>query len=339
MHEVFLRRCLQLAVRAGGNTHPNPLVGSVIVHDGRIVAEGWHERFGGPHAEVQALASVPDSVRLSECTLYVNLEPCCHYGKTPPCTLKILQAGIGRVVVGAQDPTPEVGGRGLQQLHAAGCEIVSGVLAAECRELNRRFYTFHEKKRPYIILKWAASADGYLGRKGERTAISGAAAQVLVHRWRSEEAAVLVGTNTALIDDPQLTVRLWPGRQPLRIVPDRRGRLHAALRLFDGSAPTLLLTEAGRHPSLAAEVQQLDFSDFGRSLLQLLWQKRVVSLLVEGGAQMLQYFITHNLWDEARVFISPKVLGDGVAAPRLHIAPLAGTDCYPDQLYFYRNAS
>ncbi|MCS6918110.1 MAG: bifunctional diaminohydroxyphosphoribosylaminopyrimidine deaminase/5-amino-6-(5-phosphoribosylamino)uracil reductase RibD [Chitinophagales bacterium] len=339
MHELFLRRCLQLAVRAAGHTAPNPLVGAVVVHNGRIIAEGWHMHYGGPHAEVHAIRAVADRSLLPHCTLYVNLEPCCHYGKTPPCTNLILESGIRNIVAGPADPSPQVGGKGFEQLLRSGCALITDVLHEECRQLNRRFYTFHEKSRPYVVLKWAQSADGFLGRRGERTPLSSEAAQVLAHRWRSEEAAVLVGTQTALVDNPQLTVRLWRGRQPMRIVLDRHGRLPHALHLFDGSAPTLLVTENPLAKPPHAEPLILPFERLLPALLEALWQRGVLSLLVEGGSRLLQAFLDHGLWDEARQLVSPVRLGDGVAAPVIHAAATEEHEICADRLFLYRNSS
>ncbi|MCS6991559.1 MAG: bifunctional diaminohydroxyphosphoribosylaminopyrimidine deaminase/5-amino-6-(5-phosphoribosylamino)uracil reductase RibD [Chitinophagales bacterium] len=337
MHELFLRRCLQLALRAAGHTAPNPMVGAVIVYDGRIIAEGWHRRYGGLHAEVEAIESVSHRTVLPQSTLYVNLEPCCHYGKTPPCTDLILRSGIRHIVTGPADPSPEVGGKGFEQLRRAGCTLLTDVLAQECKQLNCRFYTFHEKKRPYVVLKWAQSADGFIGKMGKRTTISGMVAQIMAHRWRSEEAAVMVGTQTALVDNPRLTVRLWKGHQPLRIVVDRQGRLPHTLNLFDGSASTLLITENPMARPPHAEVLQMAFGCLLPDLMKELWQRRILSLLVEGGARLLQSFIDMNLWDEARVLVSPVRLGNGIAAPRILNAVHSEHALYPDKLLIYKN--
>lgn len=295
----FMRRCLQLARCGEAGAPPNPMVGAVIACDGRIIGEGYHRRCGGPHAEVNAINSVKERDLLSRSTIYVSLEPCAHYGKTPPCADLIIETGIRRVVIGCTDPFAKVNGLGIKKLREAGCEVQVGVLEQECRELNRRFFTFHEKHRPWIILKWAQSNDGFIG-KDERVILSNALTQTLVHRLRARSGAILVGTNTALQDNPTLTTRLWPGPNPLRLTIDRRGILPPTLHLKDNSTPTVIYS----HESI-------------EEILADLYARGIQSLLVEGGAKLLQSFIDKGLWDEARIETAPLCLGQGTKAPTL----------------------
>jgi diaminohydroxyphosphoribosylaminopyrimidine deaminase/5-amino-6-(5-phosphoribosylamino)uracil reductase len=341
--ERYMRRCLDLAVRGLGTTYPNPLVGSVIVCDGEIIGEGFHHHSGGPHAEVVAVQAVKDKTLLKKSTLYVNLEPCSHHGKTPPCADMIVREGIPRVVVGTLDTTDKVMGRGVKKMQEGGVEVVTGVLEEESRFVNRRFFTFHEKKRPYIILKWAESADGYLdeerlpGRVGP-TWISGPLARQMVHRWRTQEQAILVGRKTALIDDPALTAREWWGRNPLRLVLDRELSLPPTLQLFDDEAPTIIFnnlrTERHTHP----EPVKLDFSrEVIPQILEELYVRQIQSLIVEGGAYTLERFIGAELWDEARVFRGDRYFHKGVKAPAPGRQP-AEIVRLPDSVYhlFFR---
>jgi diaminohydroxyphosphoribosylaminopyrimidine deaminase/5-amino-6-(5-phosphoribosylamino)uracil reductase len=326
IHEKYLSRCLQIAKNGLGNTAPNPMVGAVVVHGDRVIGEGFTSPYGGPHAEVRAIASVKDQSLLKEATLYVSLEPCCHHGKTPPCTDLILEKGIPKVVLGIPDPHAKVGGKGIAKLREGGCEVLTGVLEAACREHLKRFLTFHEKRRPYVILKWAQSADGFFApEKGLRDRearpywISGPRARQLAHQWRSEEQAILVGTRTAIEDNPALTTREWKGRNPLRVLLDRTLRVPAGYRVFDGQADTLVCCAADqvREPNGRITFQALDFEgDPLPDLMRLLWEKQVLSLIVEGGGETLQGFIKAGLWDEARVIESPLSLGGGLPAPR-----------------------
>ena len=307
--EKYMRRCIQLASNGRCGAPPNPMVGAVIVHQGRIIGEGYHAKCGQAHAEVNAIRSVRRPELLPEATLYVSLEPCAHYGKTPPCADLIVEKGIKRIVIGCQDPFPKVDGRGIEKLRQAGREVVVGVLEAECRELIRRFIIFHTRKRPYITLKWAQSADGYIDRRrGENETpvrLSNACTQMLVHKQRAEHAAIMVGTDTARMDNPHLDVRVWAGPQPVRVVVDSKHRLTAGLHLFDGSQPTLTY-----------DTQNLF------DILADLYSRGLQSLLVEGGAKLLQSFMDAGLWDEIVVEEAPVCLGDGVEAPVLpkHLA-------------------
>ena len=321
-HKHFMERCISLARMGEGYTAPNPMVGSVIVHEGRIIGEGYHRKLGGPHAEVEALESVQkhDKSLIPESTLYVSLEPCSHHGRTPPCADRIVAEGIRRVVIATADPNPQVNGCGIARLREAGVEVINGVLEAEARALNRPFFTFHTLGRPHYTLKWACSSDGYISRTGERTPMSSAATNRLVHRWRAEHMAIMVGTNTALVDDPALTLRLWPGRQPLRIVTDRQGRLPHNIQLFNDGHPTLLLHEMAQPPNMPnVEAVRMAFSDvFFQALDHALIERGIQSVLVEGGAQLLNSFIKAGHWDECRTIQTPAVLEGGVAGPEIH---------------------
>lgn len=315
-----MKRCLGLAALGAGSASPNPMVGCVIVRDGRIIGEGWHRQYGGAHAEVNAIADAEASGHgelLKESTLYVNLEPCSHWGKTPPCADLIIEKGIPRVVVGSIDSYCEVSGRGVAKMREAGIEVTVGMLERECLHFNRRFFTAQTLGRPYVILKWAQTADGYLDAVRPSAEIpaawmTGEAARILVHRWRAEEDAILVGTRTATLDNPSLTVRAWQGQNPLRVAIDRRLALSPELNLFNGDAKTVLFTTATKKAE--AEARFADhtnvfvetFEDFP-ALLRTLRQPpyRVQSVIIEGGAQVLNAFIEAGLWDEARVFTAP----------------------------------
>lgn len=317
MHEPFLRRCFDLARLGAGNVSPNPMVGAVLVHAGRIIGEGWHQRYGEAHAEVNCLRSVvPENQALiPHSTLYCSLEPCFHFGKTPPCVDLILAGKIPRVVVSNTDPNPLVAGQGLRKLRDAGVEITSGILETEGNWLNRAFFTWITERRPYIILKWAQSRDGYLGRMGERTAISGPAAQRLVHRWRSEADAMLVGATTALVDNPRLDNRLYFGKSPLRLAFDRHGKIPGTAHLLDDSLPTWIYG-----PQRRGKWGQTQFfpDDKAVEIPYLLEQLRSASraiLLVEGGGEVLRQWLAEGWWDEVRVVENERSLGEGLAAP------------------------
>ena len=322
--ERYMARCLQLAANGRFGAAPNPMVGAVIVHKGRIIGEGYHRQCGGPHAEVNAVRSVADERLLCESTMYVSLEPCAHYGKTPPCADMIVEKGIPRVVIGCRDSFDQVDGKGIQKLREAGVEVTVGVLERECQELNRAFFTYHGKKRPYITLKWAQSADGYIDRVreagdgGEAVRFSTDETAVRVHRLRALSDAILVGRRTAELDNPSLTTRLWPGSNPLRLVIDRRGVLDAGLKLFDGTVKTAVFTDVFRDFEGKENIDQVQL-DFSRNILpqmmEYLYAHKVQRLLVEGGAMLLQSFIDNGLWDEAFVEEAPFRLGGGVKAP------------------------
>jgi diaminohydroxyphosphoribosylaminopyrimidine deaminase / 5-amino-6-(5-phosphoribosylamino)uracil reductase len=314
-HQKYMHRCLELAAKGLGQTAPNPLVGSVIVHNEVIIGEGYHHKFGEAHAEVNAIASVKDQSLLSESTLYVNLEPCSHFGKTPPCADLIISKQIKRVVIGMQDPFAKVNGEGIKKLREAGIDVIVDVLKEECEELNKRFITFHTENRPYIILKWAQSFDGYMGREGENVRISNEESRMLNFQWRTEEDAVLVGSGTVIIDNPQLNVRDYPGRNPARIILDRSGRLSENLNIFDGSSRTIIVTTDKIKQYKNAEVIKVNAETFIEDTLKNLHQLQIQSVIVEGGKNILDLFIKHDLWDEARVFVGNNELYNGIPAP------------------------
>lgn len=338
-----MQRCLELASKGAGLVAPNPLVGSVIVHNGHIIGEGWHKQFGGPHAEVNAIRSVEDESLLAESTLYVNLEPCSHFGKTPPCVNLIIEKQIPYVVVGCLDENPLVKGRGLQKLVQQGIDVKLGVLEKESRHINRRFFTSQLKQRPYIILKWAQSADGFIDHdrdqnNGERAIVSSPEAHLLVHRWRSEEAAILVGTNTVIADDPQLTVRLVDGPNPVRVSFDRRQRIPSTAKILDGTAPTIIFSDTAHYHTDRAEYIPIDFSaDPLAQAMQVLHERKLLSVLVEGGTAILAKFMETGLWDEARVFVSPNNFANGLKAPVMGIPVDEEIAVGPDKLFVYRN--
>ena len=315
----FIQRCIQLAKNALGNTYPNPLVGSVIVHDGKIIGEGWHHKAGEAHAEVNAIRSVKNKTLLKESTLYVNLEPCSHFGKTPPCSDLIIANKIPRVVIGCQDPFEKVNGSGIQKLKEAGIEVLVNVGEVESQELNSRFFTYHQKKRPYILLKWAQSQDGYIAPEKEiRTEkkavfLSSKEDQIRVHQWRKEEEAILIGVQTLIDDNPSLTTRWVDGKNPIRIVLDPNNRAKKNANVFtDNNASTLHFTRK----SLGLK-KECSASDFLNASLNVLFEQKISSVLVEGGSATLQHFIDQNIWDEARIFVAEKKLVRGVKAPEI----------------------
>lgn len=325
-----MHRCLELASLAAGQVAPNPMVGALLVHGDRIIGEGYHRVYGGPHAEVNCINSVSEADRplISQSVLYVSLEPCAHFGKTPPCADLIIRHQIPYVVVACRDPFPEVDGKGIEKLLAAGVQVSTGVLEAEAKALNRRFFTFHTQHRPYIILKWAQTADGRIARPdGSPLRISNDITNRLVHKWRSEETAILVGANTALYDNPQLTTRHWPGSNPLRLVVDPDLRLPAGLHLFDQQVRTVVFnTKAHREEGNLLYYQVTHEVDIVPQILHALYQLKVQSLLVEGGARLLQSFIDAGCWDEIRVITNETMAaGAGIAAPQLPPAQLRDT--------------
>ncbi|GAB3239286.1 bifunctional diaminohydroxyphosphoribosylaminopyrimidine deaminase/5-amino-6-(5-phosphoribosylamino)uracil reductase RibD [Hymenobacter seoulensis] len=322
--QLMMRRALDLARLGTGYVRPNPLVGCVITHEGRIIGEGWHQQYGGPHAEVNAIAAVTETHLLPQSRVYVTLEPCSHFGKTPPCADLLIEKGVAEVVICNLDPNPLVAGRGMQKLRDADIRVETGVLEAEGRWLNRRFFTFQERQRPYVVLKWAETSDGYLaGPYFQPVAISGELARVAVHQWRAEEHAILVGTRTALHDNPRLNVRAWPGQDPIRLVIDKNLCLPPTHHLLDGSQPTMVYTYRERQAK-----DHLDFvplseaEDLFPQILASLYQRNVQSVLVEGGPTVLNSLLKDGLWDEARIIRSPKLLGGGVASPHMTLTGL-----------------
>lgn len=343
-HEIkYMARALQLASSGLGSVAPNPMVGAVIVYKGKIIGEGFHQYYGGHHAEVNAVKSVQDKSKLKDSTLYVNLEPCNHTGLTPPCTNLILENKIPRVVIGQPDPHSLVGGRGIERLKANGVDTITGVLEKESRELNRRFNTFHENSRPYIILKWAMTADGFVDiiRKSSDPIgpnwITDEYCRRIVHKWRSEESAILAGTLTALKDNPKLNVRSWTGNNPLRIVLDRRLILPEYLHLMDGSIPTIVYSSAEKEGRENLDYVKMEFDDnILESILADLHKRNIQSVIIEGGPKLLTSFIEKGLWDEARVFTGPMKFGNGVKAPRFDFIPLEKLKTGNSQLEVFR---
>jgi diaminohydroxyphosphoribosylaminopyrimidine deaminase/5-amino-6-(5-phosphoribosylamino)uracil reductase len=317
-----MHRCIELARLGAGNVAPNPQVGAVLVHNGRIIGEGYHQQYGKAHAEVNCINSVKkeDLPLISASALYVSLEPCAHFGKTPPCSDLIIQKKIPKVIIGCRDPFSEVDGKGIERLQKAGVEVITGVLEQECKELNKRFFYFVTHKRPYIILKWAQTANGKMANEGEeRLLISNEYTNRLVHQWRSEEAAILVGTNTALQDDPSLTNRIWTGTTPMRMVLDRNLRLPASLKLFDQQQKTIVFNEVKQDEKQNLVYYKLDGeTDTIDQLINASYKLGIQSVLVEGGAQLLQSFIDSNNWNEARIITNNELVIDkGLNAPIL----------------------
>lgn len=343
--EFFIKRCLELAKNGLGIVAPNPLVGAVIVHQNKIIGEGYHQKYGSAHAEVNAINAVKNELLLRESTLYVNLEPCAHVGKTPPCTDLIIQKGIQRVTIGTSDPNSLVGGKGIKKLRESGTEVISGILEKECFELNKRFFTFYTKGRPYIILKWAQTSDGFidLERKPDDPIgvnwISNSVSQTLVHKWRTEEQAILVGSQTVLSDNPQLTVRHWTGNVPTRILLDDNLRVQQNAKILDTSAPTLVFNLQKNEISNHVEYIKPEKGNFLlRDIMKVLYERGIQSLIVEGGKMVHESFIKENIWDEARVLIGEKMFGKGLAAPDIGKEPCLKDKIINDELLIFRNA-
>ncbi len=329
-----------------GTTYPNPLVGSVIVLNDKIIGEGWHQKAGEPHAEVNAINSVKDKSLLKQATIYVNLEPCSHYGKTPPCANLIVENRIKKVVIGSIDTNSKVSGKGILHLQNNGCEVIVGVLEHECLNLNKRFFTYHNKKRPFIILKWAETQDGFIDKLRDKNSenspnwISNVYSQQLVHKMRAEEQAILVGTNTALNDNPKLNARNWLGLDPVRIVLDKSLKVPVHYKLFDGSVKTIVFTEKvpDKSPNENTLFEQIDFSkNLPKQICDALYNLEIQSLIVEGGAKTLQTFIAENLWDEACVFVGNTIFENGLSAPDLKKVPNEIRKISDDTIKIYVN--
>ncbi|QJD98120.1 bifunctional diaminohydroxyphosphoribosylaminopyrimidine deaminase/5-amino-6-(5-phosphoribosylamino)uracil reductase RibD [Mucilaginibacter robiniae] len=344
-HEIYMQRCLQLAQLGAGYVSPNPMVGAVIVHQGKIIGEGYHQKYGQAHAEVNAVNQVLQNYTdaetlLQQATIYVSLEPCAHYGKTPPCADLLIKHQIPQVVVGCRDPFDQVDGKGIEKLLQAGHEVIVGVLEQECQMLNKRFFTHVRQQRPYIILKWAQTVDGFFAPDNNAQYwITGAEARQLVHKWRTEEDAVLIGTNTARIDNPQLNVRYWQGRAPKRVVIDRRLQLDPHLHLFDNAAETLIFNEIktdieGKNKFIALESFDYYVPQY---IIYQLYLQDIQSIIIEGGARTLSAFIEADLWDEARIFTGTSKLGKGIAAPQILGTTIARQDVGSDQLEIMQN--
>lgn len=331
-----MKRALELALLGRGYVSPNPLVGCVIVHNNTIIGEGWHKKYGEAHAEVSAFESVHDKSLLKDSTVYVNLEPCSHFGKTPPCAELLIKHHVKKVVIANLDTNPIVTGEGIKKLRAAGVEVITGILEKEGRELNKRFFTLMEKQRPYVLLKWAETSDGFMAHENyDSKWISNEYSRQLVHKWRTEEDAVLVGTKTVFHDNPELTVRDWTGRNPIRIVLDRFLRLNDKLHVFDHSQKTICYNVLKHEEHKNLSLVRLDEENFVNHLLEDLVKQKIQSVMVEGGATTLQFFIDARLWDEARVFISDKGFGKGIKSPRLHGNLIAQESVFNDTLRIY----
>lgn len=355
--EIYMQRCIELARKGAGAVAPNPMVGAVLVHNDMIIGEGWHQQYGKAHAEVNCINNAiqkGQGDKLQQSVIYVSLEPCAHFGKTPPCSDLIIKHQIPTVVIGCRDPFKEVDGKGIEKLKAAGVEVIVDVLKNECVELNKRFFTFHQQKRPYIILKWAQTKNGKmaaplnlpegktLNSAHERLFISNEFTNRLVHQWRGEEASILVGTNTALLDDPQLTNRYWQGKQPVRLVLDIQLRLPKTLKLFNADEKTIVFNSIKNCEESNVQYYQLPTgADAVPALLKALYELNINSVLVEGGAQLLQSFIDERLWDEARIITNQQLtVADGLAAPALLNAVQVEEQMIgSDHLVYHRNSS
>jgi diaminohydroxyphosphoribosylaminopyrimidine deaminase/5-amino-6-(5-phosphoribosylamino)uracil reductase len=331
IHETYIKRCLKIAKNGLSTTRPNPMVGAVVVYNDKIIGEGFTSPYGGNHAEVNAINSVEDKTLLSKSTIYVTLEPCSHFGKTPPCSDLIVKHKIPEVVIGCIDDNPEVSGKGIAKLEASGCKVTVGVLQSECKSHHKRFFTFHNKKRPYIILKWAETRDRFMAPKSKDEQkpiwITNTYSRQLVHKWRTEEQAILVGTNTVIKDNPSLTVRNWKGQHPIRVVLDREQKLSSDFNVFNNSAETIKITK-----------RDIDFNKpIATQIADVLFKENINSIIIEGGAKTLQTFIDENLWDEARVFIGNTEFKEGVIAPKFSGRLISESRIEEDILKIYMN--
>ena len=341
-HEHYIKRCLEISKLGIGTTRPNPSVGAVLVVDDRIIGEGFTSPYGGNHAEVNAISAVRDSSLLATATMYVTLEPCSHFGKTPPCADLIIKSEIKKVVIGCIDSNVLVAGKGVERLQNAGCEVIVGVLEKECKAHHKRFFTFQTKKRPFIILKWAQTLDAYVAPKNRAIQapvwITNEASRQLVHKWRSEEQAILVGTTTVLDDNPSLDVRYWKGEDPVRIIIDKELKIPANLKVYDGSVKTIFINESSTSVKGAIFFEKINFSKpIAIQICEVLFKHNIQSLIVEGGTKTIQTFIDENLWDEARVFSGEVHFNDGVNAPKLDVIPTKEENIKGDILKTYLN--
>ncbi len=337
----YMQRCLDLARSGAGYVAPNPMVGSVIVHDERIIGEGYHEQYGEAHAEVNAINAVKDASQLSHSTLYVNLEPCAHYGKTPPCADLIVQSGIKKVFIGCQDSYAKVNGQGIDKLKAAGIEVNVGLLEKESVDLNKWFFTFHEKKRPYIILKWAETVDGFVDAtrtsKDPSLKITCEASNVLVHKWRAEESAIMVAKNTAIRDNPSLNTRKYNGPNPTRILLDANLEIPTAHKLFDKQCKILVINHIKDSSEVNIEYIKIPNVHDMKSVLNILYERNIQSVLVEGGPTLHRSFYDAGLWDEIRKFVSPNAINGGIEAMPLKLDADEQMKIGTDSLYIYRS--
>ncbi len=330
-HKTYIKRCLEIAKNGLGSTRPNPMVGSVIVHNNKILCEGFTSKYSGNHAEVNAINSVANKSLLKESTLYVTLEPCSHFGKTPPCSDLIIKHNIPNVIIGCLDDNIKVAGKGIEKLKNSGCNVTVGVLEDECKKHHKRFFTFHNKKRPYIILKWAETIDGFIApeTKNEQKPIwiTNEFSRQLVHKWRTEEQAILVGTNTVLQDNPTLTARNWVGKNPIRVLIDKNEKFSKDFNIFNDEAKTIIISN-----------NNIDFTkNIASQICNVLFEKNINSIIIEGGAKTLQTFIDENLWDEARVFTGNIQFNNGVKSPSFSGQLISEEKIDSDILKFYMN--
>ena len=336
--EQYMMRCLQLAQLGACNVAPNPMVGAVLVYENKIIGEAYHQQYGGPHAEVNCINSVKEENRLliAQSVLYVSLEPCSHFGKTPPCSDLIIRNKIPKVIIGCQDIYKEVLGKGILKLHNAGVEVITGVLEKECMELNKRFFTFHQKRRPYIILKWAESINRKIGSAYKRVLISNEYSNRIVHKWRSEESAILIGANTALQDDPLLTVRLWQGKNPVRIIIDKDLKLPMLLNIFNADSKTIIFNLVKNSTEENLIYIKVRKENFLSDLMNSLFEMNILSVIIEGGAKALQSFIDDGLWDEARVITNEEIIiENGLASPEMKNFVLEKQERYLSDIISY----
>ena len=338
--EIYMQRCIDLARKGIRSVAPNPMVGCVLVVNNKIIGEGYHQFFGGPHAEVNAINNVLNTKALKKAILYVSLEPCSHMGKTAPCADLIIKKGIQNVVIGTRDPNPLVGGKGIEKLKNAGIEVEEGVLQDQCLELNKRFFTFHEKRRPYVILKWAQTLDGFLDRirednKQEVNWISAPETKTLVHKWRSEEQSILVGRNTILNDNPSLTVREYGGTNPIRLVIDSQLQISGSLNVYSEDAPTIVFNRLKDATEKNIEFVKIKETST-KNILDELYKRGIQSVFVEGGSRTLQYFIIDNVWDEARVIVGRKSFKEGYKAPVINRIPIKTIPFGKDTVHYFK---
>lgn len=341
--QQYIGRCIQLAKLGAGEVAPNPMVGAVLIYEDKIIGEGFHKKYGGPHAEVNCINNVEEKNRslIKKSTMYVSLEPCAHHGKTPPCSDLIIKHKIKKVVVGCRDIYEKVAGKGIEKLQNAGVEVVTNILENECLELNKRFFTFHQRKRPFIILKWAQSSNGKIGSENKRILISNDYSNRLVHKWRSEESGILVGTNTVLEDDPLLTTRLWKGKSPVRIAIDKELKLPLSFKIFNQDSKTIIFNLYKSAIEKNLQFIKLEKDNFLNEIVHSLFENDIQSVLVEGGAKTLQSFIDEGLWDEARVICNEElIIEDGISAPEMKDCILIKQEkCLGNGIdYYKRNA-
>lgn len=341
--EKYMNRALELASKGLGHVAPNPMVGCVIVHNNQIISEGYHEQYGSAHAEPNAIKKVSDEL-LKESTLYVTLEPCSHFGKTPPCADLIISKAIKKVVVGNLDTNPLVSGKGIQKLKDAGIEVEHGILDKECRALNKRFFTFHEKKRPYVILKWAQTQDGFIShwplpQNKEDNWITCKESKALVHQWRSQEQAILVGYNTLMNDNPQLTTRLADGKNPIRLVLSKTIDLPTGLNIFNNDAKTIVFNPLKDEIKNNIEFVKIDWNKKAQEVLDYCFKNNISSIIVEGGTNTIYNFMNINAWDEAQVFVNPtKKFEHGISAPEINLTNISPIQVGNDLLYTIINS-